>query len=279
MTRDKARAIVEKHSFQMFIITVIVVNAITIGLETVFREGAVAIALEVFDYLCLLIYIGEAYLKIRAWGGDYFKDGWNIFDFAIIVLSIMPPSIIPLPVQVARVVRLFRAARVFRLISVFHQMRIIVEAIGRSLPGVAWTALLLVLLMYVFDVAGVFLFGEQFPEYFGDLGAGMFTLFTVVTLEGWPDVARTIIATYPAAWLYFVPFVILSAFIMVNVVLGIIVSAIEERTQAARIDASESRDAQLSTELAELRAQVETVEYLLAKRAKAAEKEERKPSS
>ena len=276
MTRDKARDIVEKRTFQTFVIVVIVINAITIGLQTVFRDGTAAVALEVFDYICLLIYIVEAYLKIRAWGVDYFKDGWNVFDFIIIVLSIMPPSIIPLPVQVARVVRLFRAARVFRLISVFHQMRIIVEAIGRSPPGVAWTALLLVLLMYVFDVAGVFLFGEQFPEYFGDLGAGMFTLFTVVTLEGWPDVARTIIDAYPAAWLYFVPFVILSAFVMVNVVLGIIVSAIEERTQAARIDASESRDAQLSTELAELRKQVETVEFLLAKRAKAAEKESRK---
>ena len=106
----------------------------------------------------------------------------------------------------------------------------------------------------------------------------MFTLFTVVTLEGWPDVARTIIATYPAAWLYFVPFVILSAFIMVNVVLGIIVSAIEERTQAARIDASETRRPAPPPSSPELRAQVQTVEYLLAKRAKAAEKEERKPS-
>ena len=275
MTRDKARDIVEKRTFQTFVIVVIVINAITIGLQTAFRDGTAAVALEVFDYICLLIYIVEAYLKIRAWGVDYFKDGWNVFDFIIIVLSIMPPSIIPLPVQVARVVRLFRAARVFRLISVFHQMRIIVEAIGRSLPGVAWTALLLVLLMYVFDVAGVFLFGEQFPEFFGDLGAGMFTLFTIVTLEGWPDIARTIIAAYPVAWLYFVPFVILSAFIMVNVVLGIIVSAIEERTQAARIDASETQDAQLSTELAELRAQVETVEYLLAKRARANAKEDR----
>ena len=269
MDREKYRTLVEKHSFQTFIIVVIAINAITIGLQTVFQEGPINVALETFDYVCLLIYIVEAYLKIRAYGTGYFKDGWNVFDFAIIVLSLVPPSIMPIPIQVARVLRLFRVARVFRLVSVFQQMRVIVEAIGKSLPGVAWTALLLLLIMYVFDVAGVFLFGEQFPEYFGDLGTGMFTLFTVVTLEGWPDIARTVIAAYPAAWLYFVPFVILSAFIMINVVLGIIVNAIEERTQAARIDASETQDAQLSTELAELRAQVETVEYLLAKRAKA----------
>lgn len=275
MNREKYRALVEKRSFQTFIIVVIAINAITIGLQTVFQEGTIGVALELFDYVCLLVYIVEAYLKLRAYGSGYFRDGWNVFDFVIIVLSLVPPSIMPIPIQVARVLRLFRVARVFRLVSVFQQMRIIVEAIGKSLPGVAWTALLLVLVMYVFDVAGVFLFGEQFPEFFGDLGAGMFTLFTIVTLEGWPDIARTIIAAYPVAWLYFVPFVILSAFIMVNVVLGIIVSAIEERTQAARIDASETQDAQLSTELAELRAQVETVEYLLAKRARANAKEDR----
>ncbi|MBQ9004530.1 MAG: ion transporter [Eggerthellaceae bacterium] len=264
--RERVRHLVDSRGFQGFVIGVIIANAVVIGVQTVALPEGVAFALRVFDAVCLAIYCVEAVLKIYAYRADYFKDGWNIFDFAIIVLSLVPDYLLPIPVQVARVLRLFRIARVFRLVSAFRQLRVIVEAIGRSVTGVVWTGLLLLIVIYVFDVAGVSLFGADFPEYFGNLGSGLFTLLQLVTLEGWADVARDIMAVYPLAWMYFAPYIVISSFVMVNVVLGIILGTIEESTQAARIDRAQGEDERLARELAELKAQVETVEYLLEKR-------------
>ena len=266
MQRERVRALVESRAFQTFIVIVIVTNAIGIGIQTGHLSEQVDTALKIFDWICLGIYIAEAALKLFAYGSSYFKDGWNIFDFSIIVISLIPYSLLPIPVQVARILRLLRLARMFKLVSAFRQLRIIIEAVGRAMSGVAWTALLLVLVMYIFDIAGVSLFGEAFPEYFGDLGKGLFTLFQLVTLEGWADVAQDVMQVSPAAWAYFVPYVIISAFIMVNVVLGIILNAIEESTQAERINRQDTEEAQLETELAELKAQIGTVQYLLEKK-------------
>ena len=199
-----------------------------------------------------------------AYGRDYFRDGWNVFDFAIIVLSLWPIRLVPLPVQLARTVRLFRAFRVFRLVSFFRQTRVIVESLVHSIPGVLWTFLLLMIIVYMFDVAGVFLFAEKCPVEFGSLSAGLWSLFQVVTLEGWPDLAHNVLEQYPLAWLYFVPFVVLASFIMVNIVLGIIVDAVDESRQCARVDEG-ATEAQLAQELEELKQQIETVQNLLEK--------------
>ena len=266
MNRERVRALVETNAFQVFIVAVILVNAIVIGVQTtVAGEGPLALALSVIDALCLIIYVVEAALKIRALGVGYFRSSWNVFDFTITAVSLLPAFLLPFPVQVLRVLRLARIARIFRLVSAFRQMRIIIEAIGKSLPGIAWTAILLAIVIYVFDVAGVYLYGAEYPEYFGSLPIGAFTLFQVVTLEGWPDIARDIMGVHPSAWLFFVPYVMVSSFIFVNVVVGIIIGTIEESTQAERINMDESAEKQLRTELAELREQIKTVEYLLDK--------------
>ena len=264
MNRENVKTMVESKAFQAFVFAVIAVNAITIGIETSPPSEQAADLLEAFDYVCLGIYMVEAALKMYAYQGDYFKDGWNVFDFAIILLSLMPFRLMPMPVQFVRIVRLLRVVRVFRIISMFDRLRIIVESIARSIPGVLWTLLLLVIIVYAFDVAGVFLFSERCPVQFGNLSSGLWSLFQVLTLEGWPDIAHATMSEYPHSWLFFVPFVILTSFIMVNIVIGIIVDAVEESSQIKRIDAV-TPQAQLAEELAELRAQIETVQYLLDK--------------
>ena len=264
-SRENVRALVESSGFHQFIILVIIIDAIAVGISTFDLAPGLENALKIIDYLCLMVYIIETCLKLYALRGEYFRSGWNIFDFIIITLSMIPDSVLPIPMQVGRVMRLFRVGRVFKLISAFKQLRIIVEAIGRSMVGVGWTALLLILMMYVFDVIGISIFGDAFPEYFDNLGTGLFTLFEVLTLEGWNSIAHDIMAVYPAAWLYFIPYVIFSAFIMINVVTGIIINAVDESTQIERINRYDSEEAQLVTELGELKAQVETVQYLLSK--------------
>ena len=270
MQKDELKTLVESNTFQLFIAAIIFFNAITIGCETLPVSSEAFLLLNIFDWICLGIYIVEAALKLRAYGWDYFKDGWNIFDFSIVVLSLAViilgslSNTIAFPIQIIRTIRLLRVVRVFKLVSLFPKLRIITEAIGKSIPGVLWTCVFLFIVMYVFDVAGVFIYSEDFPEYFGDMAAGLLTLFQILTLEGWPDIARPIIQMYPAAWLFFVPFIVLTAFIILNIIVGIILDTIEETRQAARV-APGATKAQLATELDDLKAQIETVQRLLDK--------------
>lgn len=272
-TRKRIKKLVESMRFRTFIVVVIVINAIAIGIMTADTSPEVDVAMGIIDLVCLIIYVIETGLKLYAWGRKYFDDGWNRFDFIIILLSIIPDSLFPIPIQVARVLRILRVARAFRLVSAFKQLRVIVEAVGRSMGGVAWTGLLLLLIMYIFDVVGVTLFADTFPEYFGSLRAGLLTLFELATLEGWNELANTVMAVHPAAWLYFIPYIVVSAFIMLNVVVGIILNAVEESSQIERIKHYGDTDTQLAAQLAELKEQVETVQYLLEKREHELQKE------
>ena len=270
MDSGRAGTIVESRSFQLFVAAVICINAITIGCETLDVPDGMSLLLSIFDLACLGVYIVEAYLKISAYGNAYFQDGWNIFDFLIVVVSVLVLLLsalaiaVQIPVQVLRTIRLFRVVRLFKLLSIFRKLRVIVEAIGRSIPAVLWTCLLLLIVLYVFDVIGVFVFSAEFPAYFDDLATGMFTMFQIVTLEGWPDIARPIIEAHPLAWLYFVPLVILTAFIMLNIILGIILETIDESRQAERVEPG-ATEVQLAQELDDLKEQIETVQRLLDK--------------
>ena len=226
------RRLVEAPAFSRFVTAVIVGNAVVLGLETTAPGPAAARALACLDALCVGLYVVEAGLKLAAYRWAYFRSGWNIFDFCITALALVPASILPVPAQAARLLRVFRVLRTFRLVSACGRMRVIVEAVGRSLPGVMWTAALLLIIIYVFAVIGAHLFGADFPEYFGNLGRAFFSLFQIMTLEGWDGIARPIMIPHPLAWVYFVLYILASTFIMLNVVVGLVVSAIDEAQRA-----------------------------------------------
>ena len=194
--------------------------------------------LELFDSICLLIYIAEAAMKLYAYRLKYFKRAWNVFDFLIILLSVLPVvGVLPVPVQFLRVIRLIRVVRILKVISLFEQMQLIVEAIGKSISGVAWTALLLLVLVYVFDVIGVAAFGTTNPDLFGDLNVGAITLVEAA-LSGWPDFAHDIAVEHPFGYAYFISYIVCSALIVLNVVVGIVVDAIQSSAQAERDEAA-----------------------------------------
>ena len=269
--RDKAKIFVEKSSFQHFIMGVIVFNSIILGIQTVSLSVETAAALKWIDSVCVLIYVVEAILKLTAYKWTYFKDNWNIFDFTIVVLCLIPTSLLPIPVQVARIIRAFRAFRAFRLVASFRQMRVIVEAIVKALPGVLWTASLLFILFYIFAVIGVTLFGQTFPEYFGNLGRSFYTLFQIMTLESWSHgIARPVMAKHPLAWIYFVPFVVTSTFIMLNIVVGVVVNSISQTQND--LDCQEENVnnpvVKLEGEVRELGEQLHRIEALLMEQRK-----------
>ena len=244
MSGERIRTFVESTGFRVFIFIVILANSISIGLEISHADSFAAqrpdamLFLELFDSICLLIYIAEAAMKLYAYRLKYFKRAWNVFDFLIILLSVLPVvGVLPVPVQFLRVIRLIRVVRILKVISLFEQMQLIVEAIGKSISGVAWTALLLLVLVYVFDVIGVAAFGTTNPDLFGDLNVGAITLVEAA-LSGWPDFAHDIAVEHPFGYAYFISYIVCSALIVLNVVVGIVVDAIQSSAQAERDEAA-----------------------------------------
>ena len=272
------KKVVDHKAFQGFILFVIVFNSVVMGIETISGlPDKVQLVLGLINNICLWIFIIEMLLKFLAYGMDYFKDPWNWFDMIIIATSLV--SALPFMAalrafRVLRVLRSLKALRSMRLVSSIHHLQIILVAIVRSVPSILWTGLLMILIYYIFALIGVNLFGEAFPDWFGTVGKAMYTLFQVMTLESWSmGISRPVMEVYSAAWLYFVPFVLISSFIVMNVVVGIVVNSIsevtaedtkkaeekEEETDADRIKA-------LTVEVKEMRETLARMEQMIEKK-------------
>lgn len=222
MSREQIRALVEHRRFQHFIITVIILNAITLGLET--SPSIVAKAdgfLHAADRIALAIFVVELVLRLYAHGWKFFADPWSVFDFIIVGIALIPST------GAFSVLRALRVLRVLRLISMVPAMRRVVSGLLASVPGMASIGLLLSLVLYVAGVMATKLFGHISPEYFGDLGTTLFTLFQTMTGEAWPEVARTVMAQAPMAWIFFVIYILVSTFAVLNLFIAVIVSGME----------------------------------------------------
>ena len=274
---EKAKKFVEGHLFQNFILAVIVLNAAIMGIQTAQHLPAgVQQMLLLLDTACLWIFIVELLIKLIVYRLPFFRSGWNLFDLTLVTLSLFSEFSF---FSIFRIFRIFRALRSlkalkslrsFRLVSGLKNLRIIVEAIGRSIPGICWSGILLLLVYYIFSIMGTTLFGPQFPDWFGSIGRSFYTLFQVMTLESWSmGISRPVMEVFSWAWLYFVPFVLCTSFLIMNVVVGIVVNAISEVSASQADQAveeeepSENAHIQLRRELSNLRKQLAHVEALL----------------
>ena len=217
--------IVESRSFNALITFVIVVNAITLGLETSPRAMEVAGPLLLaIDAGALWIFTIEIALKLWVHRARFFRGGWNVFDFAIVAIAWLPAAG---PLSVLRALRIMR---VLRLVSVVPQMRTVVGALFKALPGMGSILAVLVLVFYVAAVMATKLFGGAFPEWFGSIGASMFSLFQIMTLESWSmGIVRPIMDVHPGAWLFFVPFIVMTTFTVLNLFIALIVNSMQSR--------------------------------------------------
>jgi len=264
--RDRIRALVEHKRFQQFIIWVIVVNAVTLGLETsqaVAREfGGV---LHVADRVMLGIFVVELALRLFAFRWRFFRDSWNVFDLIIVGISLIPAT------GPFSVLRALRVLRVLRLISAVPAMRRVVAGLLAAVPGMASIGALLALIIYVAGVMATKLFGHIAPEYFGDLGTTLFTLFQTMTGEGWPDIAREVMATAPFAWIFFVIYILISSFAVLNLFIAVIVNGMEKTVTTDLVEAEEQHAADQAASdqliLAEIRALRREVAALQKERA------------
>ena len=229
-----AARITRHRAFTPFITAVILANAAVIGMATYdglrSRWGE---ALEGVNQLCLAIFVLEAALKILACGRTpqrYFRDGWNLFDFSVVVASLLPAA-----GPLATIARMARLLRVLRLVSTLPELRLIVSTLMRSLPGMGHVVLLMSIIFYVFAVAGFHLFSEHDPTHWRSLGISLLTLFRIVTLEDWTDVMYTAMDARPWAWVYFVSFVIMGTFVIVNLFIAVVLNNLDEaKTQLLR---------------------------------------------
>lgn len=256
--RDRIRAVVDSGRFQAAVTAVIVANAVVLGCETspglMARFGPV---LHAADRIALGIFVAELALRGYAHRAAFLRDPWSVFDALVVGVSLLPAS------GGLSVLRSLRVLRVLRLISAVPSMRRVVAALLGAVPGVASIMGLLALVMYVAGVMATKLFAAPAPEYFGDLGTSLFTLFQVMTGESWPDVARTVMESQPLAWIFFVVYILLSTFVVLNLFIGVVVSAMESQVREetkADLDEREEREGQanalLLAELRALRAEV-----------------------
>ena len=222
-----ARRIVSSPRFEPFMIGLIIFNALLIGLETS-KEFADKYDgwLHVGNDVILAFFIVEAALKITAVAPRwrlYFGDGWNLFDFSIIVLSLIPAT-----GEFALVARLVRVLRVLRLVSAVPQLRLIVATLVRSIPSMGHVILLMTIMLYIYAVTGFHLFSDVDPENWGTLGAALLTLFQMVTLEGWVEVMEAASEATPWAWVYFVSFIMMGTFVVLNLFIAVVINNLEQ---------------------------------------------------
>ena len=221
--RDPVRRLVEHPRFQNAILALIVLNSVALGLETSGRISAVAGgALGIFERMAVAIFVVEILLRLWAHGLQFFRDPWSIFDFVIVAVTLVPASD---SLVALRALRIFRA---FRLVSAIPRMQRVVGTLLHAIPGVASIAVLLMLVFYVFSVVSTKMFAATFPEWFGTIGASMYTLFQIMTLESWSmGIVRPVMEVHPWAWAVFVPFIVLSSFTVLNLVIAVIIDSIQ----------------------------------------------------
>ena len=222
--RSRIAEFMARAAVRNFIIGVIIFNAVILGMETspaiMSRIGGL---LTVLDSICLAIFVVEIALKLYAHRLRFFRDGWNIFDFLIIGIALAPTS------EGFAVLRALRILRVLRVMSAAPSLRRVVEGFITALPGMGSVFMLMGIIFYIGAVIATKLFGADFPEWFGDLGRSAYSLFQIMTLESWSmGIVRPVMEVYPYAWAFFVPFIMVTTFAVVNLLVGLIVNSMQD---------------------------------------------------
>ncbi len=264
--QTKLNSLLEHPRMQAAIITLILFNALLLGLETstaiMDRYGELILSLDRFILVLFVIEIGA---RLYARGRAFWRDPWCLFDFAVVAIALLPAT-----GQFA-VLRALRVLRVLRLLTAVPALRRVVGALLSAIPGLGSIALVLVIIYYVFAVIATHLFGAAYPEWFGSLGGSFYTLFQIMTLESWSmGIVRPVMQQYPYAWAFFVPFILVATFTILNLFIAIIVSAMQtytesEKQQTAQLitDARTHTEDDLHAEVCKLRHDIHELKQLL----------------
>ncbi|MCW2311347.1 ion transporter [Rhodoferax antarcticus] len=264
--RSTLQRFLDRAAVRHTVLALIILNAVVLGLETsdalMARHGD---WLWLLDQALLSVFVLEIGLRIVAWRGAFFRDPWSVFDFVVVAIALIPAS------GPFAVLRALRVLRVLRVLTIVPSMRRVVGGLLAALPGLSSIALVLLLVFYVFGVIATQIFGDSFPDWFGTLGRSLYTLFQVMTLESWSmGIVRPLMEVFPYAWTFFIPFILVATFTMLNLFIGVIVSAMQsfttaetEATVSAVDNAREHIEADLHSEMRGLRAELAELKAML----------------
>lgn len=223
--RAKIQRLIESKLWHNFITFMIIFNALILGIDTYVKDSRIDEWLQFADCICLWVFVVELSLRIYVYKIAFFKGreyGWNWFDFIVVAISLFGDNELS-------VLRALRVVRLLRLLSIFPSMRVVSNALMHTLPSMASICVLLLIFYYIYGVMCVNLFGKDFPQYFGTLGRSFFTLFQIMTLEGWSEgIVRPIMEKYPYAWIVFISYILIVTFVVLNLVLAVIVESLTE---------------------------------------------------
>ena len=231
--KQQLKTFIDAPRTERFIIALICLNAVTLGLETskwtMERFGDI---LLMIDKAILAVFVLEILIRLYTDFKGFWRDPWRIFDFVVVAIALVPTT------GPLSVLRAFRILRVLRLVTKLESMRRVILGLLRALPGMGTIVMLLLLIFYIFAVISTKIFAEAFPEWFGTIGASAYTLFQIMTLESWSmGIVRPVMEQYPYAWAFFVPFIMVTTFAVVNLLVGLIVNSMQdahaEETNAA----------------------------------------------
>lgn len=244
------QTILESAGVRKFITAVILFNAVILGLETSDMAMAkVGLLIGFLDRICLAIFVVELVLKLLVYRLRFFRDGWNIFDFVIVAVSL---------VLAAQSLSVLRILRILRVVSVAPRLRRVVEGFITALPGMASVFLLMGIIFYIGSVISTQLFSTDFPKWFGSLAQSAYSLFQIMTLESWSmGIVRPVMEVYPYAWAFFVPFIMVTTFAVVNLLVGLIVNSMQDAH-------SEEADQKTDTYRDEVLARLKAIEERMA---------------
>ena len=274
-THERLRTFIEHRRVQGAIIALILINAVLLGLETWPAAMAVAGGLIVhLDRAILAVFVVEIGLRLFLYRRAFWRDPWSVFDFVVVAIALMPAT-----GQFA-VLRALRVLRVLRLLTMVPSMRRVVGALLGAVPGLLSIGLVLLIVYYVFAVIATNLFAADYPQWFGHLGRSFYTLFQIMTLESWSmGIARPVMENFPYAWAFFVPFILVATFTMLNLFIAIIVNAMQsftekeqQETVAAVEQAHEHIEADLHAEVRAMREDIRELRTLLSQQPAANEK-------
>ncbi len=265
--RERLKLFIQDGRVQRFILALILINAVTLGLETVPSVMALAgVWIKTLDLIILSIFVVEIGIRLYVHRAAFFRDPWSVFDFVVVGIALLPAT-----GQLA-VLRALRVLRVLRILTIVPSMRRVVGALLAAIPGLGSIVLVLLLVYYVFAVIATNLFATAYPEWFGDLGKSLYTLFQIMTLESWSmGIARPVMEHFPYAWAFFIPFILIATFTMLNLFIAIIVNAMQSFSEAGQADtvaavdkAREHIEADLHEEVRGLRREIAELRALLA---------------
>lgn len=251
--QQKFMAVRSNKAFELFVVAVILFSAVVIGVKTYDIPPAMLSVVSVMDGGITLIFLVE--LVIRFIGEEnkkrFFHNGWNVFDTIIVVASLIPVE----GSDMAFIGRLLRIFRVLRMVSIIPELRILLNSLLKALPQLGYVMLLMFIIFYIYAAIGATLFATINPELWGDISISLLTLFRVMTFEDWTDVMYETMTVYPLSWIYYLSFIFLTAFAFLNMVIGIVVSVIEQehRKEDEEANAAEPTITDLQNEIRELK--------------------------